>query len=84
MFTLVSDENVILNGKLGILSVFVMLNHVSCPQGEQCNIVPDTVDDIVADIGQEEKEEGVEALYLNQFGMFNLKATHSSCWTCFA
>uniref|UniRef100_A0A8C8IN39 Spondin-1 n=1 Tax=Oncorhynchus tshawytscha TaxID=74940 RepID=A0A8C8IN39_ONCTS len=26
-------------------------------KGEQCNIVPDTVDDIVADIGQEEKEE---------------------------
>lgn len=48
----------ILDGKCNILSVFVMLNHVSCPQGEQCNIVPDTVDDIVADIGQEEKEEG--------------------------
>lgn len=29
-----------------------------CPQGEQCNIVPDNVDDIVADIAQEEKEEG--------------------------
>lgn len=28
------------------------------PQGEQCNIVPDNVDDIVADIAQEEKEEG--------------------------
>uniref|UniRef100_A0AAQ5Y6L8 Spondin-1 n=1 Tax=Amphiprion ocellaris TaxID=80972 RepID=A0AAQ5Y6L8_AMPOC len=28
-----------------------------CPQGEQCNIVPDNVDDIVADIAQEEKEE---------------------------
>jgi len=27
-------------------------------QGEQCNVVPDTIDDIVADIGQEEKEEG--------------------------
>ncbi|MEQ2171019.1 hypothetical protein GOODEAATRI_006336, partial [Goodea atripinnis] len=26
--------------------------------GEQCNVVPDTIDDIVADIGQEEKEEG--------------------------
>ncbi|XP_029909538.1 LOW QUALITY PROTEIN: spondin-1b [Myripristis murdjan] len=26
-------------------------------KGEQCNVVPDTVDDIVADIGQEEKEE---------------------------
>lgn len=30
-----------------------------CPQGEQCNIVPDNVDDIVADIAQEEKEEGL-------------------------
>jgi len=29
-------------------------------QGEQCNVVPDTIDDIVADIGQEEKEEGTE------------------------
>lgn len=28
------------------------------PQGEQCNIVPDNVDDIVADIAQEEKEDG--------------------------
>lgn len=27
-------------------------------QGEQCNVVPDTIDDIVADIGQEEKEDG--------------------------
>lgn len=31
-----------------------------CPQGEQCNIVPDNVDDIVADIAQEEKEEGLD------------------------
>lgn len=31
---------------------------MSCPQGEQCNTVPDTVDDIVADIGQEERGEG--------------------------
>lgn len=29
-----------------------------CVQGEQCNVVPDTIDDIVADIGQEEKNEG--------------------------
>lgn len=29
-----------------------------CAQGEQCNVVPDTIDDIVADIGQEEKEDG--------------------------
>lgn len=29
-----------------------------CPKGEQCNIVPDNVDDIVADMAQEEKEEG--------------------------
>lgn len=28
-------------------------------QGEQCNAVPDPVDDIVADFGQEEKKEGV-------------------------
>uniref|UniRef100_A0A3Q3X2V2 Spondin-1 n=1 Tax=Mola mola TaxID=94237 RepID=A0A3Q3X2V2_MOLML len=26
-------------------------------KGEQCNVIPDTIDDIVADIGQEEKEE---------------------------
>uniref|UniRef100_A0A8C2ZGT8 Spondin-1 n=1 Tax=Cyclopterus lumpus TaxID=8103 RepID=A0A8C2ZGT8_CYCLU len=26
-------------------------------KGEQCNVVPDNIDDIVADIGQEEKEE---------------------------
>ncbi len=32
--------------------------------GEQCNIVPDNVDDIVADIAQEEKEEG---LHLSSF-----------------
>lgn len=32
------------------------------PQGEQCNIVPDNVDDIVADIAQEEKEEGLALL----------------------
>lgn len=31
------------------------------PQGEQCNIVPDNVDDIVADIAQEEKEEGLNS-----------------------
>ncbi|KAK1804591.1 hypothetical protein P4O66_020585 [Electrophorus voltai] len=30
----------------------------SCLQGEQCNAVPDTVDDIVADIAPEETEEG--------------------------
>ncbi|KAG9329110.1 hypothetical protein JZ751_027106 [Albula glossodonta] len=35
----------------------MMLKQVLCPQGEQCNIVPDNVDDIVADIAQEEKEE---------------------------
>uniref|UniRef100_A0A8C7MKR9 Spondin-1 n=1 Tax=Oncorhynchus kisutch TaxID=8019 RepID=A0A8C7MKR9_ONCKI len=28
-------------------------------KGEQCNVVPDNVDDIVADIAQEEKEEGL-------------------------
>ncbi|XP_034541885.1 spondin-1-like [Notolabrus celidotus] len=26
-------------------------------KGEQCNVVPDTIDDIVADIGQDEREE---------------------------
>lgn len=31
-----------------------------CLQGEQCNIVPDNVDDIVADIAQEEKDEGLD------------------------
>lgn len=36
-----------------------------CPQGEQCNVVPDTIDDIVADIGQEEKEEGTVKVYEN-------------------
>lgn len=41
-----------------------------CPcflQGEQCNIVPDNVDDIVADIAQEEKEEGVTLLAFLSF-----------------
>lgn len=28
-------------------------------QGEQCNIVPDNIDDIVADLAPEEKEEGM-------------------------
>lgn len=28
-------------------------------QGEQCNIVPDNVDDIVADLAPEEKDEGM-------------------------
>lgn len=27
-------------------------------QGEQCNIIPDNVDDIVADLAPEEKDEG--------------------------
>jgi hypothetical protein len=27
-------------------------------QGEQCNFVPDNVDDIVADLAPEEKDEG--------------------------
>lgn len=40
-----------------------------CPQGEQCNIVPDNVDDIVADIAQEEKEEGLPVL-LHSFSLF--------------
>lgn len=36
-----------------------------CPQGEQCNIVPDNVDDIVADIAQEEKEEGLDPVSIS-------------------
>lgn len=40
-----------------------------CPQGEQCNIVPDNVDDIVADIAQEEKEEGLPVLH-HSFTLF--------------
>lgn len=38
-----------------------------CPQGEQCNIVPDNVDDIVADIAQEEKEEGLDPAPISLF-----------------
>lgn len=34
-----------------------------CMQGEQCNAVPDTVDDIVADFEQEEKTKGVVYAY---------------------
>ncbi len=37
------------------------------PQGEQCNIVPDNVDDIVADIAQEEKEEGLDLAPISLF-----------------
>lgn len=44
-----------------------------CLQGEQCNIVPDNVDDIVADIAQEEKEEGLHLF------IFLSKATLSEC-----
>ena len=44
-----------------------------CPQGEQCNIVPDNVDDIVADIAQEEKEEGMNPVFLI---VFTLSVTH--------
>ncbi len=36
-------------------------------QGEQCNVVPDTIDDIVADIGQEEKEEGTVNAHTHTF-----------------
>lgn len=36
-----------------------------CAQGEQCNVVPDTIDDIVADIGQEEKEDGTVNTHTN-------------------
>lgn len=28
-------------------------------QGQQCNVIPDTLDDIMTDIGHEEKKEGV-------------------------
>lgn len=38
-----------------------------CPQGEQCNIVPDNVDDIVADIAQEEKEEGLNHVSISLY-----------------
>lgn len=34
-----------------VFTIFVL-------QGEQCNIVPDNIDDIVADLAPEEKEEG--------------------------
>lgn len=34
-----------------------------CVQGEQCNVVPDNIDDIVADIGQEDKVEGTVNTY---------------------
>lgn len=37
-----------------LFSVFTIL----FLQGEQCNIVPDNIDDIVADLAPEEKEEG--------------------------
>lgn len=40
--------------------ITILLYVSVCPQGEQCNIVPDNVDDIVADIAQEEKEEGLQ------------------------
>lgn len=45
-----------------------MLQHYCvpvCQQGEQCNIVPDNVDDIVADIAQEEKEEGLDLVSIS-------------------
>lgn len=38
------------------MCAFCFLVHM---QGEQCNVVPDPVDDIVADFGQEEKKGGV-------------------------
>lgn len=37
--------------------LFSAHNHIFL-QGEQCNIVPDNIDDIVADLAPEEKEEG--------------------------
>lgn len=51
----------------------VLLRHPClsvCPQGEQCNIVPDNVDDIVADIAQEEKEEGLDPVSIFLFLAF--------------
>lgn len=39
-------------------SLLLLMMIFSRAQGEQCNVVPDTIDDIVADIGQEEKETG--------------------------
>lgn len=52
-----------------------------CPQGEQCNIVPDNVDDIVADIAQEEKEEGLPVLF-HSFSFFFLvqDSGHTEHW----
>lgn len=50
-----------------------------CPQGEQCNIVPDNVDDIVADIAQEEKEEGLVPVSVSlPFSLSNVKNTVDS------
>lgn len=46
----------------------ICLSITVCQQGEQCNIVPDNVDDIVADIAQEEKEEGQE--FCSHFSLF--------------
>ena len=41
------------------------------PQGEQCNIVPDNVDDIVADIAHEDKEEGERVRQEPRDGLIN-------------
>lgn len=48
---------------------------VLCSQGEQCNIVPDNVDDIVADIAQEEKEEGLHPVPFSLFHTPKIKST---------
>lgn len=45
-----------------------------CLQGEQCNVVPDNVDDIVADIAQEEKEEGLYPLSVFLFLLYIIKS----------
>lgn len=53
------------------------------PQGEQCNIVPDNVDDIVADIAQEEKEEGLALLALLWYAKLKTQFEISGlCYLC--
>lgn len=40
------------------MSLLYLISTITSLQGEQCNIVPDNIDDIVADLAPEEKEEG--------------------------
>lgn len=48
-----------------------------CLQGEQCNIVPDNVDDIVADIAQEEKDEGLDIAPISPSFFLTQDSKHS-------